>query len=158
MNTMRFIHFTQMVDTTQKCIRRIESAYAPQFGIKSVHIFWLYELKQHPNGLTAAELAKRRLVDRALISREMDVLKKEGLVQAQPCNGKNYNARLQLTEKGRRMATEIGEVALAMQEETSGDITNEELLRFYATFEKIRDRLVTAATRLEEKKGDKNEQ
>ena len=130
MNSKRFIHFTQMVDTTQKCVKRIEASFAPQFGIKSVHLFWLHELGQHPEGLTATELAQRRMVDRSLISREMD----------------------ELTEKGHAIAEQIGHVALAVQNEASGEISEEELLNFYATFEKIRGGLITIAQKLEEKK------
>ena len=152
MNSKRFIHFTQMVDTTQKCVKRIEASFAPQFGIKSVHLFWLHELSQHPEGLTATELAQRRMVDRSLISREMDERKRHGLVEAKNDTGKNYNARLLLTEKGHAIAEQIGHVALAVQNEASQEISEEELLNFYATFEKIRDGLITIAQKLEEKK------
>lgn len=145
MNPTRFIHFTQMVDATQKCVKRLELAYAPLFGIKGVHIFWLYELQQHPEGLTATELAKSRMVDRSLISREMDDLKKEGLVESKQSGGRSYNARLSLTDKGREVAERIGEVALSIQNAVSCDISENELISFYATFEKIRNGLVGIA-------------
>ena len=158
MNAIRFIPFTQMVDTTQKCIKRIEASFAPFFGIKSVHIFWLHELNQNPEGLTATELAHRRMVDRSLISREMDDLKRQGLVVARASGKKNYNTRLTLTEKGREIAKKIDEAALSIQQETSANISEEELLGFYATFEKLRDRLITIATKHNEKKENKHEQ
>lgn len=158
MNAIRFIPFTQMVDTTQKCIKRIEASFAPSFGIKSVHIFWLHELNQNPNGLTATELANRRMVDRSLISREMDDLKQQGLVEAQASGKKNYNTRLTLTDKGREMAKRIDEAAFSIQQETSGHISEEELVGFYTTFEKLRDRLITIATNLNEKKEKEYEQ
>lgn len=145
MNPSRFIHFTQMVDTTQKCVKRLELAFAPLFGVKGVHVFWLYELQKHPDGLTAAELAHRRMVDRSLISREMDDLKREGLVEAKTTGGRNYNVRLALTEKGREIATRIGRAALAIQHATSDSLSEEELVAFYTTFEKIRDKLVQIA-------------
>ncbi|MBQ8352076.1 MAG: winged helix-turn-helix transcriptional regulator [Clostridia bacterium] len=148
MNPTRFIHFTQMVDTTQKCVRRLELFFAPLFDVKGVHIFWLYELQQHPEGLTAAELAHRRMVDRSLISRELDDLKRKGLIEAKSKGGKNYNTRLVLTDKGKETAKRIGEAALSIQNDTSSDISEEELSRFYATFEKIRDRLMDIAVQL----------
>ena len=149
MDSKRFIHFTQVVDTTQKCIKKIEQHFAPLFGVKSVHIFWLHELRMHPEGLTATELANRRMVDRSLISREMDDLKREGLVEAKLCGGKNYNARLRLTAKGNAIAEQIADAALSVQHMASDDITKEELLQFYTTFEKLRDRLIAIATNMD---------
>lgn len=149
MDSKRFIHFTQMVDTTQKCVKKIEQHFAPRFGVKSVHIFWLHELRLHPEGLTATELATRRMVDRSLISREMDDLKRQGLVETKLCGGKNYNARLRLTAKGIAIADQIAEDALSVQHMASSDMTAEELLQFYTTFEKIRDRLIAIATNMD---------
>ena len=158
MDSSRFIHFTNMVDTTHKCIKRIETSFAPQFGIKSVHMFWLHELKEHPEGLTATELANRRMVDRSLISREMDDLKRAGLVTLKQNGGKSYNARLTLTEKGEEIAAKIEAVALSVQNETSCTISREELVSFYETFEKIRCNLIQIATKLDDKKESTHEQ
>ena len=157
MNPTRFIHFTQMVDTTQKCIKRLELTFAPQFGVKGVHIFWLYELQQHPEGLTATELAHRRMVDRSLISREMDDLKRKGLVEAKTEGGKNYNARLVLTTKGRAIARKIENAALSIQNQASADVTEDELMTFYATFEKIRGRLIGLAQNANDGKDNDDE-
>lgn len=158
MDSTRFIHFTNMVDTTHKCIKRIETSFAPQFGIKSVHMFWLHELKEHPEGLTATELANRRMVDRSLISREMDDLKRAGLVTLKQNGGKSYNARLTLTPKGEEIAAKIEAVALSVQNETSCAISREELVSFYETFEKIRGNLIQIATKLDDKKENAHEQ
>ena len=157
MDPSRFFHFTQMVDVTQKCIKRIEASFAPRFGVKSVHIFWLHVLRQNPQGLTATELAHRRMVDRSLISREMDDLKRAGLVQTNQ-EGKSYNAVLTLTEKGQQIAEQIGEAALAIQHETSNDISEEEIVHFYTTFEKIRDKLIAIAKNTKTEKENNNEQ
>jgi DNA-binding MarR family transcriptional regulator len=146
MKDFRFLQFTHMLDEMQKTIKRIHLAYAPLFGVKSVHIFWLYELLGHPDGLTAAELAARRGVDRSLISREIADLKHEGLVEAKG-GVRGYNARLVLTDKGRDAATHIRELAYAVQCLTDEGITEEELHQFYAVVEKLK-RNLTAVSEL----------
>ena len=55
----RFYIFTLLIDGIHKCIHRIKFDFAPHFGVKSVHMFWIYELRDHPDGLTSAELAER---------------------------------------------------------------------------------------------------
>lgn len=142
MNPTRFIRFTQMIDTTQKCVKRLELSFAPLLGIKSVHVFWLYELLQHPKGLTATELAQHCMVDRSLISREINELKQDGLVEVKALTRSNYNALLILTDKGQKMAERIGEVAFLIQNDARGDISEQDILLFYATFEKILNRLI----------------
>ncbi len=140
----RFIRFTQMLDATQKAVHRLELGFAPYFGVKSVHIFWLYELMQYPDGLRAAELAKCRMVDRSLVSREIADLLEDGLVE------KTETARLRLTERGKEAARRIDVMALAIQNEASSSISEEELLSFYTTFEKIRTNLTGMATAMRE--------
>ena len=144
MGEFRFLRFIQKLDEMQKTIKRIHLAYAPVFGVKSVHIFWLYELLGHPDGLTAAELAAKRGVDRSLISREIADLKHEGLVEAKG-GVRGYNARLVLTEKGRAAAERIRDLAYGIQCLTDEGIASEELEQFYAVLEKLQKNLTAVS-------------
>ena len=55
MREERFMHFINLIDGIHKSIQKMRLDHATSFGIKSVHIFWMYELSLHPEGLSAAE-------------------------------------------------------------------------------------------------------
>lgn len=135
---MRFEKFTLLIDGIHKSIGKIKFDTAPYLGIKSVHVFWIYELSLHPDGLTAAEIAAVSMVDRSLVSREIAALKKDGYVASEDTGKKrNYNARITLTEKGNELAAKITEEATRVQSRVDEGITDEELEGFYSTLEKL---------------------
>ncbi len=136
---IRFYAFVQLMDGIGKSIRRIREEYAPELGIKSVHVFWLYTLLEHPDGLTATELAAKTAVDRSLVSREIADLQKRGYIEITE-NGdrrKKYNARLTLTPDGVALGHRIRTVAVDIQNRMDEGIGEEELASFYATLEKL---------------------
>lgn len=147
---MRFEKFTLLIDGIHKSIGKIKFDTAPYLGIKSVHVFWIYELSLHPDGLTAAEIAAVSMVDRSLVSREIAALKKDGYVASEDTGKKrNYNARITLTEKGNELAAKITEEATRVQSRVDEGITDEELEGFYSTLEKL---YANFATLTQEKK------
>ena len=108
--------------------------------MKSVHIFWVYELLQHDEGLTASELAARSAISRSLISREISDLCREGYIEidhAEHGRRKSYNSRIRLTDKGRELAGSICGFGLSIQKQADTNITEEELSTFYKTLEKL---------------------
>lgn len=142
MESERFFQFTRMVDGIHKNILKLRLDNAPTFGVKGVHIFWVYELLKHPEGMSATELAASSQIDRSLISREIAALKKQGYIQAEETAGKrSYNTKLTLTEAGKEAAERIGALGLDIQNRVSGAIDEEELAIFYSTLAKIYDNL-----------------
>ncbi len=138
MESVRFEKFTLLIDGIHKSIGKIKFDTAPYLGIKSVHVFWIYELSLHPDGLTAAEIAAVSMVDRSLVSREIAALKKDGYVASEDTGKKrNYNARITLTDKGRELAAKIVAEATRVQSQVGEGITEEELGGFYSTLEKL---------------------
>lgn len=138
MENVRFEKFTLLIDGIHKSISKLKIDTAPYLGVKSVHVFWVYELSLHPEGLTAAEIAAVSMVDRSLISREIAALKKDGYVECEDTGKKrSYNARITLTEKGRDLAKKITEEAMRVQSTVDVGITSEELVSFYSTLEKL---------------------
>lgn len=126
--------FVLLIEGMQKNIRKLKLSEAPGFGIKSVHIFWLGHLRANPNGLTAAELAAESMVDRSLISREIEALERAGCVRLLE-DGRRYV----LTEDGMRLSDDIVRKATEVQASVNEGISREELIAFYNTFEKLRD-------------------
>ena len=138
MESVRFEKFTLLIDGIHKSINKIKFDTAPYLGVKSVHVFWIYELAQHPSGLTAAEIATVSMVDRSLVSREINALEKSGYVEREETVGKrSYNARISLTDKGRELAERITKEAVDVQSMVNTGITDEELEGFYSTLEKL---------------------
>ena len=138
MEAVRFERFITLIEGIRKSIGRLKDEVIPSFGIKNVHVMWLYRLSMHDEGLTSAELAAASTVDRSLVSREISSLKKNGYIEALGATGKRgYKARWTLTEKGRQVAGKIRELALIMQEKAGEGIEPEALVSFYDTLEKI---------------------
>ena len=140
MEAERFNQFVQLIESVHKSVNKIKLSIAPTLGVKSVHVFWLYELMAHPAGLTAATLAAKSKIDRSLISREVEELRERGYVEVAGGGGekrKNYNSRIRLTELGMNLAKTITAYAMAAQSAADAGIGEEELARFYATLEKL---------------------
>ena len=148
MQASRFDEFTLLIEGIYKAIQKIKNDYAAELGIKSVHVFWLCQLLNHPDGMTAAELASERMIDRSLVSREIDFLKDKGYVTiAEKDSGKrrNYNAPITLTEKGVETAEKIVDTAMKFQENADRGIREKELMPMYSTLFKIYNNLSDAA-------------
>ena len=144
MNYDRFYKFCLMIDGIHKNINRLKVDLAPDLGVKSVHIFWVYELLLHSEGLTATELASKTMISRSLISREIEDLHREGyidMLKTSHGKRKNYNSRIFLTEKGKNLARDISVYGNNIQLIADENITEEELTSFYATLEKLSDNL-----------------
>lgn len=134
MNKPGYDRFILLVEGVQKSIRKLKLSEAAGLGIKGVHVFWLQHLGANPNGLTAAELAQQSMVDRSLISREIEDLRRGGYVKLLD-DGRKYV----LTEEGEALSEKIVSIATDVQSKVNDGISAEELEAFYATFEKLRD-------------------
>ena len=99
---------------------------------------WLYKLLKHNNGLTASELAAESMIDRSLISRELASLAEDGYITIDSQGKKRgYNSRIKLTEKGKEAANSIATTAYNTQEAIREGVTDQDLVIFYTTLEKL---------------------
>ena len=76
------------------------------------------------------------MVDRALVSRELEELKRAGLVVADG-DGRGYGVVLRLTAEGEAVADRIIETVGDLQCRLDVGISEEELSSFYGTLEKL---------------------
>ena len=139
MEQVRFEKFTLLIDGIHKSIHNLKITIAPHLGVKGVHVLWVWELLKNPDGLTAAELAMRSMVNRSLVSREIEALREGGYVVLSLDGGNKYNGKLRLTEKGRELAESIGGEVVRIQDAVDEGISKEELDAFYKTLEKLND-------------------
>lgn len=137
MEAIRFEKFSLLIDGIHKCINKLKVGRVPELGIKSVHVFWMYQLKNHPEGMTASKIAAASMIDRSLVSREIEPLREAGYVTL-----KSSSRRYILTELGMELAERITDIVLEIQQEVDSGITEQELVSFYATLEKLHDNFV----------------
>ncbi|MBR2929771.1 MAG: winged helix-turn-helix transcriptional regulator [Clostridia bacterium] len=138
MQRPRYEKFILLIEGIEKSIRRMKLDRAPSLGIKSVHIFWLRHLAEHPEGISAAGLAEASKIDRSLVSREIEPLLCGGYITS----GKDER-HLVLTEEGRALAGEIDAMIVDVQKKVGAGIPEEELISFYQTLERLHDNFKT---------------
>lgn len=143
-----FEHFTITVMKINKLVQRIKIYEMEKYGLKAIHVMCGYYLKEHEEGLTATELAKFTLEDKAAISRALSQLKERGYVQY---GSATYNAKIKLTEEGRRLAEQISRKADRAVEAGQANFGEGERVAFYRALEDIADRLEAYYASLSEK-------
>ena len=79
-----FERFTTAILKLNKLVQRIKVHEMKKFGLKSVHVMCLYYLNSRPRGITAGELARMTLEDKAAISRALAEMRQ---VQIGPAAG-----------------------------------------------------------------------
>ena len=130
----RFEEFSSLISGIYGSIQKLKARYTAQLGLKAVHVFWIYLLREHPEGMSASELAAAGQSDRSLVSREIDDLFERGIIFTRDGNGKRrYGWKLELTDKGRELADVISAVAAEVQDTVSRGIPEEDLVTFYRT-------------------------
>lgn len=155
MEQVRFKKFTLLIDGIHKSIHNLKITIAPHLGVKGVHVLWVWELLKNPDGLTAAELAMRSMVNRSLVSREIEELREGGYVVLELDGGNKYNGKLRLTDKGRELAESIGGEVVRIQDAVDEGISEEELDAFYLTLEKLNNNFLKYKEQNKEKKHGK---
>ena len=133
MEAERFEQFSSLISGIYRDIQKIKTKWTAPLGMKAVHIFWVYLLKNHPDGLTASELSRHSQSNRSLVSREIQELIDLGYVQAQDSKNRRYGQKLTLTQTGCQAAQRISEASLEIQNQVSAGIPEEYLIVLYRT-------------------------
>ena len=134
MEAERFEQFSSLISGIYRDIQKLKTKWTEPLGMKSVHIFWVYLLKNHPEGLTASELSRHSQSNRSLVSREIQELMNLGYVQADKHTSvRRYGQKLRLTEAGQQIASRISEASLQIQNQVNAGIPEEDLLVLYRT-------------------------
>ena len=146
----RFLRFSTLLNETQKSLARLKFLQMETYGLGSAHTVCIRILQNNPNGVTKSELTKLCCVDKAQISRVVgDLLEKKYVSVSTP--ERNYRQKYALTEDGRRVADEIAQKTLEINQFVSQNIPEEQIDSFYKTFDIICQRLNSAEKLLENK-------
>lgn len=139
----RFEDFVGIIGALNKEIQRIKDGEARRLGFRGSDVMCLYYLVKHPEGLTAAELARLADVSRAAISRTLAHLEEDGLVEvgAADGDGTKYRAPVRLTEKGREATRPVEDIIHRVLDEAGGGLAPRQRLQMYDSLNHILDRL-----------------
>ena len=133
----RFENFTVAILKLNKLIQKIKLYEMRDYGLKAIHVMCVYYLRTRGE-LTASELSKLTLEDKAAISRALGLLKEKGFAEY----GANVrNSVVRLTAEGRRLAEFIDRETAAAEAECCLDFTEEERAAFYISLNKIADNM-----------------
>lgn len=134
MEAERFEHFNSLISGIYRDIQKLKAKWTAPLGMKSVHIFWVYLLKNHPEGLSASELSQHSQSNRSLVSREIQELVELGYVYLDTRSRKTrYGQKYRLTESGKEAAARIGLATLEIQNNVNAGIPEEDLVVLYRT-------------------------
>lgn len=101
----RFEMLTTGIAQIQKKIQKIKRLKMNSFGLKGAHVMCIYYLHQNPEGLTAADLSRKCVEDKAAISRILSELEKNHFIYYEESSlGKKYRAKVKLTLEGEAYA------------------------------------------------------
>ena len=134
MEPERFEQFNSLISGIYRDIQKLKAKWTAPLGMKSVHIFWVYLLKNHPEGLSATELSQHSQSNRSLVSREIQELIDLGYVYVDTNAKKNrYGQKFHLTETGREVADRIAAATRDIQSSVNAGIPEEDLITLYRT-------------------------
>ena len=134
MEAERFEQFSSLISGIYRDIQKLKTKWTEPLGMKAVHIFWVYLLKNHPQGLTASELSRHSQSNRSRVSREIQELINLGYVTVERTAGqRRYGQKLTLTQSGVEVAEKISEASLDIQNKVNAGIPEEDIFVLYRT-------------------------
>lgn len=129
----RFENFTVAILKLNKLIQKIKLYEMRDYGLKAIHVMCVYYLRTRGE-LTASELSKLTLEDKAAISRAISFLNEKGFVNY---DSNKYNAPIKLTDEGIKVSEYINRRAESAVNAGGGFLTEEERINFYSALELI---------------------
>lgn len=133
-----FENFTITILKLNKLVHKIKNFEMQGYDLKTIHVMCVYYLNNNPKGLTASELTKLTLEDKAAISRALKVLHEKGYANYDP---NKYNAEIRLTDAGKKLAEIISRKADEAVSAGSYNFTEEQRVSFYSELKTIAENL-----------------
>ena len=150
----RFENFTVTVLRLNKLVQKIKLHEMEEFGLKAIHVMCIYYLFVRSDGLTATEMVRLTLEDKAAVSRAIAHLKEKWYAE---CGDKKYNARIKLTPEGEKVARYINDKAEKAVVAGGCELTEDARKNMYASLNSIADNLKRYYERLSGGKADTEE-
>ncbi len=149
----RFEAFTTSVTKAYKCIQKIKLTETERMGLKANHVMYLYYLGKNPEGLTAGELSKLCIEDKAAVSRTILDLTEKGFVKASEEDSKRkYKTKIVLTQEGINRKKQLNEAIAKAVNKASSSLNEIDRENFYRVFFDITDNLENICNSYEKEK------
>lgn len=131
-NGERYIRFSIAIEHMAKTLQKYKNEKLNEYGLRSMHLMFLFRLNQAEEGMTGSELAVSCSVDKAFISRVTNELCSAGYVEYKNKGGSRYKNKLVLTQAGKKVMEHINSmIDEAISSATEG-ITETQLNIFYS--------------------------
>jgi DNA-binding MarR family transcriptional regulator len=133
------------VEHMAKTLQKYKNEKLAEFGLRSMHLMFLFQLNQSEEGLTGTELAATCSVDKAFISRVTNELTALGYVEYRNKVGTRYKNRLILTEQGKNVMGKVSEIIDEAVSVVTKEISAEQFDTFYTVLSMVDRRLEESA-------------
>ena len=143
----RFETFVTAISSISRSLQRLKSAEMADLGLKGTHVMCLYQLQQHPEGLTSSALAQLCDADKAAISRTVAELKGLDLIAGPQGGEKRYRQRIRLTDQGLRVTAQMDRKILDAVTAATQGYSLEEREIFTKVLLQVADNLQAACAR-----------
>ncbi len=131
MSGERYVRFCMAVEQMAKTLQKYKNEKLAAFGLRSMHLMFMFQLHQSEDGLTGTELAAICSVDKAFISRVTGELISLGYVEYRNKVGTKYKNKLILSESGKEVMGKVAKIIDDTITAVTGEITDEQFKTFY---------------------------
>ena len=145
----RFEIFLTAIGQINRSLQKLKSMEMADFGLKGTHVMCLYQLQQHKDGLTSAQLAQLCDEDKAAISRSVSELREKGLVCQPDQEEKRYRKRILLTDQGLEITHAMDDKIIGAVMTAAKGYSQEERETFYHVLLQVSENLQAACTAME---------
>jgi len=127
----RFETFSLAIAGIYRCLHKIEADEMSKFGLKGSLAQYLFAMRRHPEGITAAQLCEMCDKDKAAVSRAITEMEQKGLVERLRSDSTSYRVPLALTSTGETAAQHVCEKAAVAVELAGNGLTDDQRAVFY---------------------------
>ena len=144
----RFETFVNAITDIYRSLQKLKNQEMMDFGLKGSHVMILFQLRQHPAGLTSAQIAELTEEDKAAVSRSINELREKHLVMIP--EGR-YRAIITLTDDGHVVTRKMDQKIVEAVCTAAQGYTEEERNTFYRVLLQVAGNLQKAAFAKEER-------
>lgn len=137
----RYEQFSFTISCIYRQIQKIERDEMVKYGMRGAYAQYLVAMSRFPEGITSTQLCEVCDRDKAAISRAINDMEANGLIERKSAGESNYRAALILTRKGRRLADVVLERAQTAVDVAGMGLSDEERKVFYAALDLIEGNL-----------------
>lgn len=145
MNGERYVRFCIAIEHMAKTLRRYKNEKLSEFGLRGMHLMFLFQLDKEKEGLTVSELAVSCAVDKGFISRATSDLIAKGYVEYKNKVGSRYRNKIILTDLGRHVMDQLNSVIDTTISLVTDEVSAEDFVTFYKVLDSIEKNLEKTA-------------